>query len=1362
MSSVAVPVEGTGPLELAGNAFKIWGGETRAYTYASIGAAEDNEPSVLTIETGATLTTNQLGSTDAIGKAVGVYGEVCVDGANSKWNSSVNLFHVGEFGEGVLRITNGGKVSSMGTGSSNIIGKAADSIGAVYVNGVGSLWDASFRNLYVGESGHGVLKITNGGKVTAAQAFLDTFIIARYAGSRGEVEVSGTDSLLETVGAFWVGYNGVGQLLIKDGGSVIASDFGTAISGDVNIGANPDSVSGSSVTVQGAGSTLEGSTVNLGHYDNAKGELITSTLDILDGGVVTSHSGMLDGGTVTVSGADSSWTMTHNLSVATYGRSIVTLLITDGATVETNTYEEELCTKVGGNDGAQGTVIVAKGGRWTAHSELILGTYGTGSLDVRSGGIVSTKNATLGERSSQEISAFGVGEATISGEGSSWEVCDELIVGSWGEGRLVIENKGKVTAANVGIAVESGSCGTLTLRSGGVLEVEDLTIGNGVATFDINGGGIRAMAGAGDFFSNATSFDLNAEGLAADVAALTFDTQSYAVTLSSNVGGTGILRKTGEGELTFAGELGSNATLDLTAGDIVMKGTVYGTTQVGGNGTLHLDTACALAANAVISGTGTVTAVSSGSVFDGTRAILSPGSAADPFGVLTLGGSDKWCLDGITLRVKLGESGTSSSVHSLGDVDFGVGGSNTIALTNTTWQQGTYTLLTVQGDSTFAAGDLSDSIITYKGVALGSGPNLRLQSAVTLAGDGNSLVLTTKAANPLSLTWNASPGSDHIWENESSDGWKSGDVSGQSFCNGDAVTFGEGNLQSNFQVADAGVIVSAMTVTGSYNFAGGAIVGLYDPNDAGSGLLTVDQNAVVVFDNEVNFEKIVNNGSLTAGTVTGNVINLGSFAAQRIVGDVNNTEGSFVVGNVTGTVNNHGTITLLGNTTWGALANGGLIRFRNAGETLTITGDLVQLPGQYSRFALDVDLAPSAPSDCIVVGGQVQGAHHLLLTATNERLSGNLGGGIVVLSAPNDTTGDETITGEVFGVLNTYDIGLTADGKGYALTRVIGPSPSARVLTETLGAMSIAWFAQMDSVAKRFGELRATSGTAADTGDLSFWMRARGQQVNAHLGAGVSKFREHQYGGDLGADKAFTLGDGQLYLGAFLGYGLARRDFRDGLGSKSDTDSISGGLYATYAGAGGLYADATIKGQYFDHEYRIPSTLLDQHGQFDNMGVGVSLEIGQRLDLGATAGATVGTGCFLEPAMRFDYAHIFAENFGTSHGMRVKASDSDLYRFATDLRGGVRFSVNEESWLQLGGTLGAQYQLGSGGAIRLSDAVGNSVRHVPTTNGLRAIVGLDLAWQMSATSGLHLNYEAAFGEKYDIPWNLNLSWRNRF
>jgi T5SS/PEP-CTERM-associated repeat protein len=106
-----------------------------------------------------------------VGEYDGSTGKVTVDGAGSIWYNSSEL-DVGFDGNGTLNVTNGGVVLNFGT-TGGYIGNYSYSTGKVTVDGTNSKW-ANSRDLYVGREGKGTLNISGGGSVTAASVSINS------------------------------------------------------------------------------------------------------------------------------------------------------------------------------------------------------------------------------------------------------------------------------------------------------------------------------------------------------------------------------------------------------------------------------------------------------------------------------------------------------------------------------------------------------------------------------------------------------------------------------------------------------------------------------------------------------------------------------------------------------------------------------------------------------------------------------------------------------------------------------------------------------------------------------------------------------------------------------------------------------------------------------------------------------------------------------------------------------------------------------------------------------------------------------------------------------------------------------------
>jgi fibronectin-binding autotransporter adhesin len=99
-----------------------------------------------------------------------------------------------------------------------------------------------------------------------------------------------------------------------------------------------------------------------------------------------------------------------------------------------------------------GTVMVTDTSSWTNSSNLDVGQSGTGTLSVqRVSKVSSTGIGIIGDASGS------TGSVTVTDFGSTWTSGSQIEVGSFGTGTLTIGNGGVVSDANSGIMAVSGT-----------------------------------------------------------------------------------------------------------------------------------------------------------------------------------------------------------------------------------------------------------------------------------------------------------------------------------------------------------------------------------------------------------------------------------------------------------------------------------------------------------------------------------------------------------------------------------------------------------------------------------------------------------------------------------------------------------------------------------------------------------------------------------------------------------------------------------------------------------------------------------------------------------------------------------------
>lgn len=460
-SSGAVSVSGAG---------SIWDASLLSVGFHGIGG--------LSILEGGVVNNDSFGS---LGDQAGSLGTATIDGSGSAWNNLQDL-RVGNFGSGHLVVRNGGAVSN----TSAFIGRAADSISTVTVEGEGSRW-SNDGTLHIGDQGSGTLTIRNGGAVTAT----GSVSLGRSGGGTGSATVDGTNSLLRVEGGMLVGEAGGAGALTVQGGAQVEVVDDPATNDGLLIGNGAGAVG--MVLVDDA--SLSAEQVDVGFAGGV------GALTVRNGAAVASETGGIGNGDAVVEGVDSSWNTASGILVGAAGGSTGRLVIRDGATVTNGIFAE-----IGGGPDGTGIVTVeGVGSRWNTGSFLVIGTFGTGVLNIDGGGeVVSDGTADVG------LFAEGTAAVTVSGVQSRWAVADALRIGRGGAGTLTIGSGARVSAGSVEVASNAGAIGILNIGAAageaaagaGTLDTPTLAFGDGSGTINFNHTGTgydfdAAISGAG-------------------------------------------------------------------------------------------------------------------------------------------------------------------------------------------------------------------------------------------------------------------------------------------------------------------------------------------------------------------------------------------------------------------------------------------------------------------------------------------------------------------------------------------------------------------------------------------------------------------------------------------------------------------------------------------------------------------------------------------------------------------------------------------------------------------------------------------------------------------------------------------------
>ncbi|PRD40416.1 hypothetical protein C5748_27125, partial [Phyllobacterium phragmitis] len=528
-----------------------------------------------------------------VGEASGATETVLVTGTNSSWTSGGDI-RVGGSGNGTLTIADGGTVS-VDAGFDNLdIAVLAGSTGTLNIGaalgstavGAGTLNAAT---LAFG-AGTGTLNFNHTetsydfdaaitGTGTINQVSGVTNLTGDASGFTGTTNVSGGTLNVDNVHGTLMNVSGATlqttDALLLDGTDLAISSGGTVQSngtGTGGIGSNASSTGSASVTGAGSSLVMAGGLVVGG--DNAS----SGTLTISAGGTVQSSANSVIGlnatstGAVTVTGPNSSWTNTGNLTVGDQGDA--TLIISDGGTVSSL---NGLIT--GNNASTSSATVTGADSAWTIAGDLTIGDNGagigskTGTLTIADGGVVNVN----------------------SGSGTTHLAKNSDIGG----------------ILNIGAAAGD------TAVAAGTLNAATLAFGDGIGTLNFKHTGTNYNFDAAITMSGVNTFATINH--VAGVTNLTADSSGFAGDTIVNGGTLNITNKLGGAIVNIGDTSGSNGTVNVSGA--AANWTTNNILRVGKNGTGTLTIADG---GTVTNGSGSIGLNASS---NGTVTVTGPGSS---------------------------------------------------------------------------------------------------------------------------------------------------------------------------------------------------------------------------------------------------------------------------------------------------------------------------------------------------------------------------------------------------------------------------------------------------------------------------------------------------------------------------------------------------------------------------------------------------------------------------------------------------------------------------------------------------------------------------------------------------------------
>lgn len=782
----------------------------------------------------------------------------------------------------------------------------------------------------------------------------------------------------------------------------------------------------------------------------------------------------------------------------------------------------------------------------------------------------------------------------------------------------------------------------------GVIQTGNLALNSGTVRVDLPAGGFpnppvagstnifsqddgpiitRLITATGDIAGNVTNLTLvNASGSAAT-------TQTAAITES------GVTVANANYDYTLDETGGLAVTYALTSIDLVDGQTLHLAPDSGAEGT---DTEL----RAAITGTGNLS-IAAATAADATVAL---GNAANTFTGTTTITSGMLRLDAINALGTGGANGLVVAENAAVNL-------NENAQTIATLGSGTGALIDLGGATlTVTNGGINDGALTGSGSLAIAGGNLILNAAAP------DLVARTGIATSATVT-----------------------LGNAEALGRDRIGLEGPGSELVFSVATSGTFANSISGTGSIVMAGTGTVAMSVANTGFSGSATVNSGHLVMANvNALGASTpfTVNNGGnldyAANGTVPNRIGGSGTLnfiaGSQVITGsnsiaNINVLNGATITGsNVAafGTPSTHlnidnATATIgLNEMVIGrvALSGTGRLGFNVTGTTFkhaTLTS--LSSTGTEARLVFNTNIG-NQTNDKLTILNPVAGTYNIALSNTGAApipydvtidLISNAGG------AANYLMVSDTISISVFKYSITTD---TADGLKLHIHNTGDLSEVGSYIVNTVGAIPLTWFSELDNITKRMGDIRL--GSRAKRG-VDTWVRSYAQRIEVNDNVTGVPFNEEQYSVDGGIDYGGKLRNGfSVYIGGFYGYGATSRNVENAIGT-GNTESMFGGLYLTTLAPHGWYLDLVAKYNYFKnnyHTYAGGSESID--AEYSSEAWGGSVELGNVIQF-------KDSKWYIQPQLQWAISTFTNGQYTTSNDITVRFTSGNV----TQLRAGV-------------------------------------------------------------------------------------------
>ena len=250
------------------------------------------------------------------------------------------------------------------------------------------------------------------------------------------------------------------------------------------------------------------------------------------------------------------------------------------------------------------------------------------------------------------------------------------------------------------------------------------------------------------------------------------------------------------------------------------------------------------------------------------------------------------------------------------------------------------------------------------------------------------------------------------------------------------------------------------------------------------------------------------------------------------------------------------------------------------------------------------------------------------------------------------------------------DITINKDGSKVENMTYTGLNSMVEGMRDLATINLLTWRQEMNSLNKRMGELRNS------TGEHGVWSRVYTGKIE-----NGSKYDNDYQTYQVGYDKKYTVDNGVMFVGGLVNYTDGETDYALGHG---ENYSVGAGIYATWLNNDGQFADVVLKQSRLHNKFDVTSKngKLSQSGDYNNWGTSLSGQYGRRFDL--------NDKLFVEPSAELTLGRVDSVDYTTSAD--VKVHQDSMYSLVGNIGTAIGYKFSDKGNIYTRASLVREFQ----------------------------------------------------------------------